>query len=66
MRSSISLTLICALASFVRVADAQEPQVPIPQIASEVPGPALGPMTPAYVQTVGRMAYIWGWSLVYV
>jgi len=23
---------------------------------SEVPGPALGPMTPAYVQAVGRMA----------
>jgi hypothetical protein len=23
-------------------------------------------MTPAYVQTVGRMAYVWGWPLVYV
>ena len=64
--NTISLTLICAVASFVQVASAQQPQVPIPQIASEVPGPALGPMTPAYVQTVGRMAYIWGWPLVYV
>ena len=45
---------------------AQGPQVPIPQIASEVPGPALGPMMPAYVQMVGRMAYVWGWPLVYV
>ncbi len=46
--------------------DAQNTQVPIPQKAAEVPGPALGPMTPAYVQTVGRMAYVWGWPLVYV
>jgi hypothetical protein len=45
---------------------AQSPQVQIPQNASEVSGPALGPMTTAYVQTVGRMAYVWGWPLVYV
>jgi hypothetical protein len=62
----ICVALICPLTSFVQVADAQGPQVPIPQIASEVTGPALGPMTPAYVQTVGRMAYVWGWPLVYV
>ena len=61
-----SLTLICCTASFIQVANAQGDQVPIPQTASEVPGPALGPMTTAYVQTVGRMAYIWGWPLVYV
>jgi hypothetical protein len=54
------------VASFVQVAAAQEPQVPIPQIASEVPGPALGPMTPAYAHAVGRIAYIWRWPLVYV
>jgi len=42
------------------------PQVPTPQTAAQVPRPALGPMTPAYVQTVGRMAYLWGWPLVYV
>jgi hypothetical protein len=41
-------------------------QLFIPQTAAEVPGPALGPMTPAYVQMVGRMAYVWGWPLVYV
>jgi hypothetical protein len=40
-------------------------QVPIPQTAAEVPGPAPGTaMTKAYVQTVGRMAYLWGWPLV--
>ncbi len=44
----------------------QAQQVSIPQSASEVPGPALGPMTRAYVQTIGRMAYIWGWPLVYM
>ena len=64
---SLSLTLIAAVASITQVARAQnEPQVPIPRTASEVPGPALGPMTPAYVQAVGRMAYVWGWPLVYV
>jgi hypothetical protein len=62
---SSSLALIC-WAGFVQVAGAQGPQVPIPQTASEVTGPALGPMTPAYVQAVGRMAYVWGWPLVYV
>src|SRR6476620_6124913 len=41
-------------------------QVPIPQTAAEVTGPAPGPMTAAYVQMVGRMAYFWGWPLVYV
>jgi hypothetical protein len=43
----------------------QAQQVPIPQTASQVPGPAPGtPMTKAYEQTVGRMTYVWGWPLV--
>jgi uncharacterized protein (TIGR03000 family) len=42
-------------------------QVPFPKTAAEVPGPAPGTaMTKAYVQTVGRMAYLWGWPLVNV
>jgi hypothetical protein len=46
-------------------ATAQAPQVAIPTTAAEVPGPASGnAMTTAYVQTVGRMAYLWGWPLV--
>ncbi|MGA8757325.1 MAG: DUF1254 domain-containing protein [Stellaceae bacterium] len=46
-------------------AQAQAQQVPIPTTAAEVPGPASGTaMTKAYVQTVGRMAYLWGWPLV--
>jgi hypothetical protein len=33
--------------------------------ASQVSGPTPGTaMTKAYVQTVGRMAYVWGWPLV--
>jgi len=36
-------------------------QVPIPTTAAQVPGPASGTaMTTAYVQSVGRMAYLWG------
>ena len=43
----------------------QAQQVPIPTTASQVPGPASGTaMTTAYVQTVGRMAYLWGWPMV--
>ena len=48
------------------VGNLQAQQVPIPQTAAEVPGPTPGPMTKAYVQKVGRMAYVWGWPLVYV
>ena len=44
----------------------QAQQVPIPRTAAEVPGPAPGPMTTASVQMVGRLAYVWGWPLVYV
>ena len=40
-------------------------QFPIPMTAAEVPAPPPGTaMTKAYVQAVGRMAYLWGWPLV--
>jgi hypothetical protein len=36
-----------------------------PRSAADVPGtPAGTVMTPAYVETVGRLAYLWGWPLV--
>lgn len=36
-------------------------QVPIPKTSADVPGPVPGnTMTSAYVQLVGRMAYVWG------
>ena len=59
--------LACAIAvSLVMpLANSQAQQVPLPTTAAEVPGPAPGTaMTKDYVQTVGRMAYLWGWPLV--
>ena len=48
------------------VGNVQAQQVPLPQTPVENPAPVLGTMTKAYVQMVGRMAYFWGWPLVYV
>jgi hypothetical protein len=43
----------------------QAQQVPMPRLASEVPGTPPGTvMTKEYVAAVGRIAYIWGWPLV--
>ncbi len=40
-------------------------QVPPPASAAEVPGPVAGaPVSPAYAEAIGRMAYVWGWPLV--
>src|SRR5271157_3426931 len=64
VKACVLLFAFIALALVAGPASAQ--QVPIPQTAAEVPGPAPGPMTKAYVQQVGRMAYVWGWPLVYV
>src|SRR5215475_5131244 len=37
----------------------------IPKTHAEVPGPVAGTlMTKEYVQTVGRIAYLWGWPLI--
>src|SRR5215468_1988934 len=53
------------LAVAMLAGSAQAQQFPIPTTAAEVPGPAAGNlMTKAYVQTVGRMAYLWGWPLI--
>jgi hypothetical protein len=66
MKSSRQLTLIAsALACALVCTPLQAQQVPIPTTAAQVPGPASGTaMTKEYVQTVGRMAYLWGWPLV--
>ena len=45
--------------------DIDQIQVPIPKTPAEVPGPVPGTlMTDAYVQLVGRMAYLWGYPMV--
>src|SRR5271157_1510611 len=61
-----SLACAIAVAFALLAACVQAQQVPIPTTPEEVTGPAPGPMTKAYVQMVGRVAYFWGWPLVYV
>jgi hypothetical protein len=57
--------LAAALVGALAFTTAQAQQYPIPTTPAEVPGPAPGTaMTTAYVQMVGRMAYLWGWPLV--
>jgi hypothetical protein len=61
----LSVVLACALSFSEETKMAQAQQVPLPQNARQVPGPAPGTaMTKAYVQAVARMAYMWGWALV--
>jgi hypothetical protein len=58
-------TIAAALVSTMAFTTAQAQQVAQPKTAAEVPGPATGTaMTKEYVQTVGRMAYVWGYALV--
>jgi hypothetical protein len=55
-----SLTLVLASS-----APAFAQQVAPPRSAAEVPGTPAGTVMPeAYVELVGRMAYVWGWPLV--
>src|SRR5262249_1838118 len=43
----------------------QAHQVPLPPSPPQLPAPAPGrAMTKAYVESVARMAYVWGWPLV--
>lgn len=49
------VTLISAVTSFVRVADAQGTRVPIPQSTAEVTGPALGPTSNGFVSFLARI-----------
>jgi hypothetical protein len=58
--------LVVAILGALVFTTAHAQQVPIPTTAAEVRGPAPGPMTKEYVQMVGRIAYTWGWPLVYV
>jgi len=64
-KSGVALSAFAALALSLGNTCVHAQQFPIPTTAAEVPGPPPGTaMTSAYVQTVGRMAYIWGWPLV--
>src|SRR5262245_17082973 len=60
------LPLLAASAVFLtNIRSAWAQQYPIPATAAEVPGPPPDTaMTKAYVQSLGRTAYMWGWPLV--
>ena len=65
-RYLIAAVLLGAL-TFLTTAQAEQMYVPTPTSVEQVPdaGPASGnTMTREYVQTVGQMAYVWGWPLV--
>ena len=62
-RLAACLTLCLSLAAFEGKGAAQ--QFPLPKTAADVPSPPPGTeMTKSYVETIGRMAYLWGWPLV--
>jgi hypothetical protein len=65
MKTTHKQNLIAAALAGVLATSAQAQQVPLPTTAAEVPAPASGTaMTKAYVQMVGRMAYLWGYPMV--
>ncbi len=62
-RVSVCLALCLGLAGFQSNTAAQ--QFPLPNTAADVPSPPPGTeMTKSYVETIGRIAYLWGWPLV--
>src|SRR5712691_3127492 len=64
-RRSLVPLLGAGAAYLMLTGNAQAQQVPIPTTPAEVPGPPPGTtLTTAYVQTVARAAYVWGWPLV--
>ena len=63
--SNKQILLAAALFGTLAFATAQAQQVPAPKLADQIKGTPPGTlMTNAYVEMVGRMAYIWGWPLV--
>jgi hypothetical protein len=67
-RSGVSL-LLCAVAASVFLRSGPSPlwaqQVRPWKSAADIAGTPAGTVMPrAYVETVGRLAYIWGWPLV--
>src|SRR5215831_1869021 len=67
MRQSIQVALFVAilLACVLSTGATRAQQVPLPKDPAQVPGPAAGTMmTAAYLESVARVAYMWGWPLV--
>ena len=65
MTMTTKYQLSALILTLMPFASAHAQQVPLPKTAAEVPAPPAGTaMSKAYVQTVGRMAYVWGYALV--
>jgi hypothetical protein len=65
MKRTMPTLPLAALVCVLMATAINAQQVPIPTTPGQVPSPPPGTaMTKAYVQTVGRAAYIWGWPLV--
>ena len=66
MTMTTKYQLSALILTLMPFASAHAQQVPLPKTAAEVPAPPAGTaMSKAYVQTVGRMAYVWGYALVH-
>ena len=62
---TVAISVALILPNFAVAQTTPAIQVPIPKTAAEVAGPVAGnTMTSAYVQLVGRMAYVWGYPMV--
>ena len=61
--ASASVLALGLWASTPTLAQQTTDAVPNPTTAAQVPAPAPGPWTKAYLQLVGRNAYVWGWPL---
>jgi hypothetical protein len=60
-----NITIAALLASVSTGTLAQAQQIPLPTSAAEIAGTPAGTVMPkAYVEMVGRMAYVWGWPMV--
>jgi len=63
MKTKVVRFLTLLLVSAVSLVKAQ--QVEPPKSAADIPGTPAGTIiTEEYVETVGRLAYLWGWPLV--
>ena len=65
MKTKYSHILASTLLGVLAITSLQAQQVPIPTTAAQVPAPVAGSiMTKEYIQSIGRMAYLFAWPIV--